>query len=104
MRREKNGLIPFEKSKKVIYLDQRGKTERGVPAGAIFFRVLGVCSILYCIGMAVVGFGTYFFLVWGVLGVAALLVGAFLSDRERVRRLPKWLRPARWRLWRPIIC
>lgn len=92
MRRDKDKLIPFEKSKKVIYLDRRGKVERGVPLSAVFFWILGACCILYCIGVAVVGFGTYFFLVWGALGLISLLVGFFLSDRERVRRLPKWLR------------
>lgn len=92
MRRDKNKLIPFEKSKKVIYLEERGKAERGIPLGAVFFWVLGVCCILYCIGVSIVGFGTYFFLVWGVLGVLSLLVGTFLSSRERVHRVPKWLR------------
>lgn len=92
MRRDKDRLVPFEKSKKVIYLERRGKMERGVPLGAVLFWILGVCCILYCIGVAVVGFGTYFFLVWGALGLISVLVGTFLSDRERVRRLPKWLR------------
>lgn len=92
MRREKDKLIPFEKSKKVIYLERRGKVERGVPLGAVFFWILGVCCVLYCIGVAIVGFSTYFFLIWGALGLFSLLVGTFLSDRERVQRLPKWLR------------
>lgn len=92
MRRDKHKLVPFEKSKKVIYLEQRGKTERGIPLGAVFFWILGGCCILYCMGVAFVGFGTYFFLVWGLLGVLSLLVGTFLSSRERVGRLPKWLR------------
>ena len=92
MRRDKDKLIPFEKSKKVIYLDRRGKAERGVPLSAVFFWMLGICCVLYCIGVAVVGFGTYFFLVWGAIGLFSLLVGFFLSDRERVQRLPKWLR------------
>lgn len=75
-------------------MEQREKAERGVPLGAVFFWILGLCCILYCIGVAFVGFGTYFFLVWGLLGVLSLLVGAFLSKRERVNRLPKWLRIA----------
>lgn len=92
MRRDKDRLIPFEKSKKVIYLERRGKVERGVPLGAVFFWILGVCCILYCISVAIVGFGTYFFLIWGALGLISVLVGTYLSDRERVQRLPKWLR------------
>lgn len=92
MRRQKNDLIPYEKTKKVIYLERRGKIEKGIPVSAVLFWILGVCSILYCIAIALVGFGTYFFLVWGVLGAVFLLVGTFLSKRELVRRLPKWLR------------
>lgn len=94
MQRKKNRLVPFEKSKKVIYLERRGRMQRGIPFGAVFFWILGICCILYCVGVAVVGFGTYFFLIWGVLGAGALLVGTFLADRERVRRLPGWLRAA----------
>lgn len=94
MRRDKSKLISIEKSKKIINLEQRGKTKRGVPLGAVFFWVLGLCCILYCIGVSIVGFGTYFFLIWGVLGILSLLVGTFLSSRERVRRVPKWLRIA----------
>lgn len=92
MRREKDKLTSLEKTEKVTYLEQRGKAGRGVPLKAVFFWVLGLCCILYCIGVSIVGFGTYFFLVWGVLGVLSLVVGTFLSSRERVRRLPKWLR------------
>ena len=92
MRREKDKLTSLEKTGKVTYLEQRGKAGRGVPLKAVFFWVLGLCCILYCIGVSIVGFGTYFFLVWGVLGVLSLVVGTFLSSRERVRRLPKWLR------------
>ena len=94
MRRQKNELTPFEKSRKVIYLERRGRPERRLPFSAVFFWILGVCCILYCVGVAVIGFGTYFFLVWGGLGAGALLVGTFLADRERVRRLPGWLRGA----------
>lgn len=92
MRRDKSKSIPGEKSKTIIDLEQRRKTKRGIPLGAVFFWVLGLCCILYCVGVSIVGFGTYFFLVWGVLGVLSLLVGTFLSNRERVRRVPKWLR------------
>ena len=99
MWREKDDLIPFEKSKKVIYLDRRGRAKRGIPLGAIFFWILGVCCILYCVCIAVIGFGTFFFLVWGVIGLVSLLFGAFLSNRERVGRLPRWLRAAGWLLF-----
>ena len=92
MRKSKGGRVPFDKSKKVINLERHGKVERGVPLWSVFFWTLGICCILYCIGIAIVGFGTYFFLMWGVLGLMSLLIGTFLSNRERVRKVPKWLR------------
>lgn len=92
MWRGKKDLIPFEKSKKVIYLDRRGRVERGVPISAVLFWLLGVCCILYCGGIALMGFGTYFFLIWGAMGIIFLLLGTLLSKRELVRRLPRWLK------------
>lgn len=92
MRRDKGKLIPFEKLRKVIYLKRRDKLKRKTPVSAVLFWLLGVCCILYCAGIAVVGFGTYFFLVWGATGIVFLLSGTLLSNRELVGRLPKWLK------------
>ena len=92
MRKSKGEGVPFDESKKVIQLERHGKMKRGIPLWAVFFWILGVCCILYCVGIAIVGFGTYFFLMWGVLGFISLLTGTFLSNRERVLRVPKWLR------------
>lgn len=92
MHKSKKQQITSEKSKKIIYLEQSGKVERGIPLWAAFFWILGVCCILYCIGVAIMGFNNYFFLMWGALGLASLLLGVFLSNRERVRKVPKWLR------------
>lgn len=92
MRKEKNDLIPFDKSKKVIYLDQRGRIKQGIPVGALLFGIFGVLCILYCIGIAIAGFGTYFFLIWGLMGVLSLLLAALLANRELVARLPVWLK------------
>ena len=92
MRRDKGKLITFEKSRKVINLKRRVKSERSIPVSAVLFWLLGVCCILYCAGIAMVGFGTYFFLIWGAMGVVFLLSGTLLSNRELVRRLPRWLK------------
>ena len=92
MRRDKSNLIPFEKLRKVTYLKRWAKSERGIPVSAVIFWILGVCCILYCGGIAVVGFGTYFFLIWGALGIVFLLLGTLLSNRALVRRLPRWLK------------
>ena len=88
---KKQQIIP-EKSKKIIHLEHTGKEKRGIPLWAVFFWILGACCILYCIGVAIMGFNNYFFLMWGALGLVSLLLGAFLSNRERVRKVPRWLR------------
>ena len=92
MRKDKNNLIPFEKSKKIIYLEQRGRVKKGIPVGAVLFGILGVLCILYCASIAVAGFGTYFFLVWGLMGVLSLLLAVLLANRELTARLPVWLK------------
>lgn len=59
--------------------------------GAVFFYVLGAVAIVYCALVALVGFGTRFFLVWGVLGVCSIAFGLALQ-----RRWLEWLpRPLR---------
>ena len=92
MRKDKNKLIPIEKNKKVIYVKPQGQTKKKLPMGTVLFGILGILFILYCIGIAIVGFGTYFFLVWGLVGVLSLLLAAFLANRELVARLPVWLK------------
>lgn len=92
MRKDKNKLIPIEKNKKVIYVKPQGQTKKRLPMGTVLFGILGILFILYCIGIAIVGFGTYFFLVWGLAGVLSLLLAAFLANRELVARLPVWLK------------
>lgn len=92
MRKDKKDLISFEKSKKVISMEKLGKAGRRVPVGAVIIRILGVCCILYCGGISVMGFGTYFFLIWGAMGLVFLLLGTLLSNRKLMHRLPRWLK------------
>lgn len=91
-------MVPFEKSNKIIYLEQRG-IKKGVPVSAVIFWILGACCILYCGGIAIMGFGTYFFLVWGAMGIFFLLLGALLNNRNLTRRLPLWLKVIVWILF-----
>lgn len=92
MRRGRNNQVPYEKNQKVFHLERNGKVRNGVPVSAVLFWLLGVCCILYCGGIAVVGHGTYFFLIWGVMGIAFLLLGMFLSKRELMDRIPIWIK------------
>lgn len=60
--------------------------------GTVLFGIFGVLSLLYCISIAIAGFGTYFFLVWGAIGVFSLLLAFLLADREKIARVPAWLK------------
>lgn len=98
----KKDLVPFEKSKRVIYLEGRGREySSGLahPVGTVFFMLLGVLCLLYCVGIALSGFGTLFFLIWGLLGVACLALGFVLSNRKLLSVIPKWLKLAFWSLF-----
>lgn len=55
---------------------------------------LGVLCLLYCAAIALSGFGTKFFLIWGALGTASLLLGLLLYRREIVKAMPGWLKAA----------
>lgn len=88
-------LIPFEKSKRVIYLDKRGKAQRRIPLSAMFFGVLGVLCLVYCLTILLfMGYGTSFFLIWGAMAVACEILAFVLTRREWLKRLPKWLKRA----------
>lgn len=88
----KKKLIPLEKSKKVIYVEKRGCRRPQVSVGAVCFAVAGALCILYCIGIALAGAGTWFFLIWGLIGVLSLLTAYLLTKRELLQKLPRWFR------------
>lgn len=94
MKRTKEELTPFEKSRRVIYLENHGKNKKRVSVGAVVFGILAVPCISYCIAIGINGFGTKFFLVWGAMGAACILVSVILAHREFVNLLPKWLKIA----------
>ena len=84
-RRKRNDLVPFEKHKRVIRLEDRGR-ERELKFGAFFFGVLAFFCVLYCVGIGlVIGYGTKFFLIWGLLGVGFGGI-SFLCAKPAVRR------------------
>lgn len=84
-----NKLIPQERSRRVIYLNKRGKDAARRPAAAWVLYGLGAGAICYCIGIAVNGFGTYFFLIWGGIGAACLGLGALVGNRKLMAAIPK---------------
>ncbi len=92
MKKGKHQLIPFEHSKRVIYLEERGRRKKNISPLSVIFVVLGVLCILYCIAVWFVGFGTRFFLIWAVLGIASIVLSVILSSRKILNALPKWLK------------
>ena len=85
---KKDELVPRERSRRIIYLDKRGKGTKRHPVAAGIFHALGIGSSLYCIGIAVNGFGTYFFLVWGGIGVVCLLLGTLIGNERLMAAVP----------------
>ena len=83
MRRGKfQQLIPRERSRRIIRLEKRGRGQRKRFPGAVVFCVLGISCLAYCAGIAIMGFGTWFFLIWGCLGLMCLALAAILRSER----------------------
>lgn len=93
MGRAKEKLVPLEKSRRVIHIEKRGKGRGRISMGSVIFGLLGALCVLYCIAIGCNGFGTKFFLIWGVMGTAFLLVSFALAS-GLAGLLPKGLRVA----------
>ena len=94
---KRDRLIPVEKSKKVIYLDPRGRGVDQKHYGAMALYVLAVLCALYCVGIGLfVGFGSYFFLIWGV--IAAFCAAWGWMAIKPCRRIRRWLHIT-FRVW-----
>ena len=61
---------------------------------AIFLSVLGIASILYCLGISLCGFGTFFFLIWAVIGIALLGLSYLLLKPTLWLAIPLWIKIA----------
>lgn len=72
--------------------DNRGRKKGQKSVGCIIFGLIGVLCVIYCAAIAISGFGTKFFLIWGVLGAGAVLLSLLLARRELVEALPGWLK------------
>lgn len=57
----------------------------------VFFIVVGIICILYCLGTFLFGgYGTMFFLIWAVAGVAAIVWGLF--GKKILAAMPLWIK------------
>lgn len=92
IRRRKDRLIPIEKAKRVIYLDKRGRFQN-MSVISIILMALGILCLLYCVGIFLfMGYGTSFFLIWGVAGVFLTGLGYLTSRRQLLEKIPHWLK------------
>lgn len=91
MKRKKEHLIPFDKTKRIIYLNQRGK--QSTPKSVYVWSVLGILCLIYCVSIALfMGFGTTFFLIWGAMALGCFGLAFLLAHPQWVKRIPKALR------------
>ena len=65
------------------------RQERGITLHMIWM-IVGILCVLYCLALAITGgTGTWFFLIWGLMGIAFTLWGIF---RGRIwHAMPHWL-------------
>lgn len=85
-------MVPLERSRKVIRLERRGREPGGRTPSSAVFGILGLVFILYCAGIGIAGFGTYFFLLWGVMGAGCLVLSIALNSRRLMEALPGWIK------------
>lgn len=88
-------MIPLEKSRKIIKLDRRGRKSRAGlrTAAGVLTALLAVLCMLYCLCILFfMGYGTKFFLIWGVMAVGLAGLSVLLFWQSAAERIPKALR------------
>lgn len=94
-RRKETNLIPFEQTRKIIRLDRRGRKRISgvrIAAGALT-GVLAALCMLYCLSILFfMGYGTLFFLIWGVIALGLTGMSYLFLCPEKAERIPKWIR------------
>lgn len=92
---KENNLIPFERTRKIIRLDQRGRRKLSggrIAAGALT-GLLAVLCMLYCLSILFfMGYGTKFFLIWGVMSLLLTIMSYLFFRPEQSERIPKIIR------------
>lgn len=87
--RIKNHLIPLERSKKVIRLDRRGKAPGRMFAPALICALLALLCMSYCLSIFFfMGYGTRFFLIWGVIALGFAGLGFLFWKPDLRERIP----------------
>jgi uncharacterized SAM-binding protein YcdF (DUF218 family) len=91
--KKKERLVPVEKTSRVIYLDKRGYVGKKKTVPAIIFGLLAVLCIVYCVAIALfMGYGTKFFLIWGVLAVIFGSLTYLMLKPDILEKIPKLIK------------
>ena len=85
-------LVPLERSRRTIQLEKRGRRLKRYLIPCRIFAFLGVGCILYCGGIALAGFGTWFFLVWAGIGAVCLILSAMFRNEKLMTAIPGWIK------------
>lgn len=57
----------------------------------VFSLIVGILFLMYCVAIRLfIGFGSYFFIIWGILG-GILFINGLAMVAGLYRKLPKWL-------------
>lgn len=72
--------------------EKKSKDREAIDRVGALLNIIGALCLLYCFSVPLVGYGTYFFLIWGVLGGGLLLTSNLFCRKRLWRRLPKWFR------------
>lgn len=94
-RMKKEHLIPIEKSKRVIYLKKRGRRNEKMPISSVILIIVGIICLLYCAAIGLfTGFGTKFFVVWGLVGAVLCGLGLLTGRTQFPEYIPGWFKLA----------
>ena len=91
-KRRRDELVPYNKTKRVIYMYRRGKRRpASIWMGGILLG-LGLLCLLYCLFIFLfVSFGSWFFLTWGTGGLVLLGWGLLLLG-QKTEKMPGWIK------------
>lgn len=91
-KRRRDELVPYNKTKRVIYMYRRGKRRpASIWMGGILLG-LGLLCLLYCLFIFLfVSFGSWFFLTWGAGGLVLLGWGLLLLG-QKTEKMPGWIK------------
>ena len=71
----------------------KGISEIIIAKPVSYTHLLAVLCALYCVGSGLfVGFGSYFFLIWGAIAAFCAAWGWILTHKSVQERIPRWIR------------